>query len=149
MAVYLRARLDPENERGAVVVIVALSLIAIVGMVVLTVDVGGLLYRRRQMVSASDAAALAAAESCALGSVKAGDPEANADTFAQDNVQAVTIAGGIVTGETANCTPGTPARSGHVTVQYQTTQDLWFAGIFGRSQNDVVTKATAEWGGAV
>jgi hypothetical protein len=37
--------------------------------------------------------------------------------------------------------------SGHVTVQYSTVQNLWFAGIFGKSQNNVTTKATAEWGG--
>ena len=56
---------DREGERGATAVIVTLSLIALLGLIVLTVDVGQLLFKRRTMVNASDAAALAAAQSCA------------------------------------------------------------------------------------
>ena len=58
-----------------------LALIAIMGMLVLTIDVGGLLLKRRAMVNASDAAALAAAQSCA----DTGDsftPESRADIYA-------------------------------------------------------------------
>ena len=61
--------------------IVALSLIAIFSMLVLTVDVGGLLLARRAMVNASDAAALAAAQSCASAEDTL-DPEAQADAYA-------------------------------------------------------------------
>ena len=50
-----------QDEGGAIVVITALSLVAIFGMLVLTVDVGGLLLRRRSMVNGADAAALARA----------------------------------------------------------------------------------------
>ena len=136
----IRARAN--DERGAVAVIVALSLIALIGMVVLVVDVGGLLYRRRQMVSASDAAALAAAQSCVL---RESDYKAQADAFAQDNVAGITLMGpGVLDSETMGCMT---AREGHVTVQYSIVQNLWFAGIFGKSQNNVTTKATAEWGG--
>ena len=51
-----------DNERGAATAMVAISLIAIMGMVVLVVDVGGLLTLRRRIVAASDAAALATAQ---------------------------------------------------------------------------------------
>jgi len=44
---FLRARLNPDEERGATIVIVVLSLFAIISMLILTVDVGGLLLRRR------------------------------------------------------------------------------------------------------
>ena len=71
-----------HEERGATVVIVILSLFALFGMIVLVVDVGGLLYARRGMVNASDAAALAAAQSC-IGVVE--DAEAFADQY--DNAQ--------------------------------------------------------------
>jgi Flp pilus assembly protein TadG len=54
-----------DDERGATAVIVVLSLIALFGLVVLTVDVGQLLFQRRGMVNASDAAALAAAQTWA------------------------------------------------------------------------------------
>ena len=73
-----------DEERGATAVIVALTLIALCGMIVLTVDVGQLLFKRRAMVNASDAAALAAA-SCA-GISDSESPEAMADVFALDNV---------------------------------------------------------------
>ena len=43
----------------------SLTLIALCGVIVLTVDVGQLLYKRRAMVNASDAAALSAAQACA------------------------------------------------------------------------------------
>ena len=44
---HLRARLNPDEERGATIVIVVLSLFAIISMLILTVDVGGLLLGRR------------------------------------------------------------------------------------------------------
>jgi len=55
-----------RNERGAVVPIVALSLIALFGMVILAVDVGGLVAKRRTMVNTNDSAALAAARAYAI-----------------------------------------------------------------------------------
>src|SRR3954452_15334872 len=54
------------DQSGVTMVIVALCLIALMGMVVLVVDVGGLLWNRRARVNASDAAALSAAQSCVL-----------------------------------------------------------------------------------
>ena len=73
------------DERGATAVIVALTLIALCGVIVLTVDVGQLLFKRRAMVNASDAAALSAAQTCA-GLADSDSPEAMADAFAVDNV---------------------------------------------------------------
>ena len=57
-------RRAPSGEDGATLIIVTLSLLALFGMMVLVVDVGSLLYARRAMVNAADAAALAAAQSC-------------------------------------------------------------------------------------
>jgi len=137
-----------REESGAFAIIFALCLIALVGMMVLVVDVGGLLYQRRQMVSASDAAALAAAQSCALGAAKAGVPGTMADQIAHDNVPSnVSVSGGILTGpgDTVGCETDS---QGHVTVQYTSQHPLWFAGIFGSGPVNVTTKATAEWGEA-
>jgi len=147
MRVKSLSRLARE-ESGAFAIIFALCLVALIGMMVLVVDVGGLLYQRRQMVSASDAAALAAAQSCALGAAKAGVPATMANQIAQDNVPSnVSVSGGILTGpgDTVGCeTNG----DGHVTVQYTSQHPLWFAGIFGSGPVNVTTKATAEWGPA-
>jgi Flp pilus assembly protein TadG len=134
----LRLRRD---EQGATAVIVTLTLIALLGMIVLTVDVGQLLYKRRAMVNASDAAALAAAQSCA-GLKDSDVPGAMANTFATDNVSVAT--GGIT--DVVGC-DGPPF--GHVTVQYQMKQGLFFAGVLGFDGPAAVrTEATAGWGPA-
>ena len=134
----------PSEESGAVAVIVALSLIAIFSMLVLVVDVGGLLLARRGMVNASDAAALAAAQSCASAEDTL-NPETQADTYAADNVA------GAVTG-TTNITEIVGCDdegNGHVSVEYLTQQDLFFAGVLGfGNTGDVRARATAAWGAA-
>jgi hypothetical protein len=133
-----------DGERGATAVIVVLSLVAIFGLIVLTVDVGQLLFQRRIMVNASDAAALAAAQSCA-GLDDSDIPESMADTFAlQNSSQAQTAGVNII--EMVGC-DGPPF--GHVTVQYGMSQDLFFAGVLGFDGPAAVsTEATAGWGPA-
>jgi Flp pilus assembly protein TadG len=89
-----RARLSGrEGERGAVAIIVTLCLVAIMAMLVLTMDVGTLLLTRRAMVNAADAAALAAAQSCGL---HAGEVDANGQIvkYAQDNSDGSSVASG-------------------------------------------------------
>ena len=136
-------RTRANEESGAVVVITVLALIAIMGMLVLTVDVGGLLLKRRAMVNASDAAALAAAQSCA----DTGDsftPESRADIYASANVDGLLAENGGIT-EVVGCDTG----RGHVTVEYSDPQNLFFAGIFGFGDHGTVTTAaTAAWGPA-
>src|SRR5437763_341032 len=75
---------DPRGEEGATLAIVAISLIAILGMVVLTVDLGALLVKRRSMVNAGDAGALAAAETFAQGLAQPGTNEGPAQQQADD-----------------------------------------------------------------
>ena len=142
----MKRRLPPagDNERGATAVIVALSLIAIFGLIVLTVDVGQLLFKRRAMVNASDAAALAAAQSCA-GLGDSDVPESMADTFAIDNVSAANASIPNII-DIVGCDG--PA-FGHVTVEYAMNQDLFFAGVLGfNGPAQVRTQATAGWGPA-
>ena len=54
-----------REERGAVLMIVAISLVVLIGMLVLTADLGRMVASRRDFVRASDAASLAAAQQCA------------------------------------------------------------------------------------
>lgn len=138
-----RRRAQPHDERGATMVIVILSLVAMIGLIVLTVDVGQLLFKRRAMVNGSDAAALAAAQSCA-GLIDSDSPESMADTFAMDNVNGLIAGnGGII--QSLNCDNGSPF--GHVTVEYAVPQDLFFAGVLGFDGPATVrTQATAGWG---
>ena len=133
---------DREGERGATAVIVTLSLIALLGLTVLTVDVGQLLFKRRSMVNASDAAALAAAQSCA-GLGDSDVPEALADTFALDNATAINSGAGNIV-QMTGCDGPT---FGNLTVRYESEQGLFFAGVLGANGPAAVnTEATAGWG---
>lgn len=132
-----------RDERGATLVIVALSLVALFGMVVLTVDVGGLLTKRRGMVNGADAAALAAAQSYALSlngakcGTNDGPAQTTANTYANDNV-----AGATSTGYSADCVKQT------VQVSYTVQQGLFFAPVLGFGKTSAVAStATAIWGG--
>ena len=133
-----------DDERGATAVIVVLTLIALCGVIVLTVDVGQLLFKRRAMVNASDAAALSAAQTCA-GLKDSDSPEAMADIFAIDNVTTVNSGAANII-DVVGC-DGPPF--GHVTVQYEMQQGLFFAGVLGFDGPAAVrTQATAGWGPA-
>ena len=133
---------DREGERGATAVIVTLSLIAILGLIVLTVDVGQLLFKRRTMVNASDAAALAAAQSCA-GLNDGEVPESMADTYALENATTINSAAGNIVQMTGCDGPA----FGNLTVRYESEQGLFFAGVLGADGSAAVnTEATAGWG---
>ena len=135
-----------DDESGAVVVIVALLLTALLGMAALTVDLGGMLMKRRKMVNAADAGALAAAGWCAQWAgalANSSSAQGAADAVAQDNVSDATSAGMSFTG---SC-PGSP--SGKVTVNYTSDQELYFAPAAGLGNSRPVdATASAEWGPA-
>src|SRR4029453_8337784 len=135
-------RLRDEDD-GVTLVIVVLTLIAMMGMLVLVVDVGGLLWKRRELVNAPDAAALSAAHTCALKS--AVDPKTAkqaADFTALTNVSGTGLSGTVT--DSGTCHTGA---SGWVKVQYSQPQHLFFAPVLGFSNiNGVTTKATATCG---
>jgi Flp pilus assembly protein TadG len=136
-----------HDEEGVTAIIVALCLIALFGMLVLVVDVGGLLYKRRELVSGSDAAALAAAKTCSVRTVDdPTDPGNQADTAAVANVNGLLPANGGIVDNPWNCTQSSRTPKGYLTVQYSYQQQLFFAGIFGASNRTVSTTATAAWG---
>src|SRR3954467_14110134 len=124
-------------------IIVALCLIALFGMIVLVVDVGGLLWNRREMVNASDAGALSAAQSCVLvagDDLYRGNEEAAADALASQNSSKANVLPPNILTE-----PGChTSRQGYVTVQYSANQQLFFAGVLGAGgSKPVTTQATA------
>ncbi len=130
-----------RDEDGAVLIVVILLMVALLGMVVLTVDVGGLLSFRRHLVTAADAASLAAAIDCAgTGS----NPTGRADTLAAANVPTAQRVGALQFTPAGSC--GTP--SGQVTVSYKGTRDLVFAPVLGIDTADVASTASALWGPA-
>ena len=138
----MRVTFGHRSEEGAVAVVVALGLIVIFGMTALVIDVGGLLTAKRTMVSAADSAALAAAQSCALG--KGFEATTQANALAQENVPSATqLAAPTYTG----CTSG--SSSGSVEVSYTMMKDLAFAPVLGLpDETDVPATAKAIWGPA-
>ncbi len=138
-----KRRTQAGDEHGVTLVIVALILVALMGMLVLVVDVGGLLWKRRELVNASDAAALSAAHTCALtSSVDGKTAQQAADTTAATNITGTGLTG--IVSDSGTCHTGA---SGWVKVRYSQQQHLFFAPVLGFSNsNGVTTKATAIWG---
>ena len=123
-----------REERGAVVVIVVILLVALFGMVALTVDVGGLLSRRRALIRGADSGALAAAQSCAAAP-DAANAQTRAVQFLQTNVPDATL----TSYDAEGC--GTQS-AGVVTVSASAEQDLPFAVVMGFPESTTVS-ATA------
>jgi hypothetical protein len=135
-----------EGQDGVTAIIVALCLVGLMGMLVLVVDVGALLWKRREMVSGADAAALAAAKTCAVpNNVDSTDPKVQANTAATENVTGLT-ASNLSGWTTSGCTQTFRTPRGYVTVTYSYPQQLFFAGIFGAQSRSITTSATAAWG---
>ena len=79
-------RLLRRDERGVVAVIVGLLIGGVlVGLGALVIDVGQLYQERAQLQNGADAAALAVAKSCILGSCTAGTALSTAQTYANEN----------------------------------------------------------------
>lgn len=134
-----------REEGGAVLVLIALGLVFfILGMLALTVDLGRAVGVKRNMVNAADAAALAAAQQCALGngSVTAGSAALQTAQLngAQTQISLQFVPAGA-------CPPGDPPSAGQkfVTVRYGSLVDYFVAPVLGFENADVTASATAMW----
>ena len=142
----LAARLRNE-EQGAVLAMVGLSLLVLIGMLVLTFDLGHGVALKRNTVNAADAAALAAARECGLANGEASAKQA-AGQLATDNNDAATVTGFQIKPDPAVCSgAGNPDPDGKntVTVTVSVPQEYFFAKIFGFTGGTVTASATAEW----
>lgn len=139
-----------NEERGAVLAIVAITLISMLGMLVLTFDLGRGVAIRRNMVNASDAAAIAAARDCALGSPYGQAQQAARELIAHNNGSArLTFFEADPILCNGNLPQGTTIDPSLVTVESTVLQEYFFAQIFGLSSGDVRTRARALWGPAI
>ena len=141
------ARLRDE-EHGAVLAMVAISLIVLIGMAVLTFDLGHGVALKRNMVNAADAAALAAARESGLAHGDASATKAADQLIAANNASASRVGPLKYSPSPAVCSgAGNPDPDGHntVTVNVKVPQEYFFAQIFGFKGGQVVASATAEW----
>ncbi len=140
---FVRVR---DEERGATLAIVAISLICLLGMLVLTFDLGRGVALKRNMVNGADAAALAAARECGLAHGDVAAKQAAADLVA-DNNGAATVIGFRIDPSPAQCIGApnpNPDGKIFVTVTTSVPQQYFFAPIFGINNGTVVATATAE-----
>jgi Flp pilus assembly protein TadG len=126
-----RAAARLSGERGAVAMIVALLLIPLLGFAAIAVDVGALYAERARLQTAADAAALAVARDCALGTC--GDMQATATQLVTANVGAAAAAPPALANNTVTVTGNNP-------VQH------WFAPVIGHDSTQVTATATVAWG---
>jgi hypothetical protein len=140
------------DERGAVAVITAVLLIAMLGMGAIVIDVGSLYHERRVLQNGADAAALAVAQTCAAGTCNT----AIAQTYADDNNPSsgppvsVSVPPGNVCGSRPELTPCTKPPSGvqnYLRVTAASTVNYTFARALGFSQGAVNASAVVAWGG--
>ncbi len=131
-----------DEEQGAVLAIVAISLLVLLGMLVLTFDLGRGVAIKRNAVIAADSSALAAAMECGLANGEDSARQAADDLVADNNTTAQ------VTGfelDPAECSGAGSDGENTVTVTVSVPQDYLFAPIFGFENGNVVASATAEW----
>jgi Flp pilus assembly protein TadG len=130
-----------DTESGAVMMIVALCLMVFLGMLVLTVDLGRGMAYKRQVVNGTDAAALAAAQQCALGNGSDAAQAAANGVLAQNVDLAVAVTS--IDMPECNSPAGTEFKT--VTVTTNADIDYFFAPIFGVDDGDIAARAVAIW----
>lgn len=145
-----------KGESGQTMPWVALMLMTSLGMSALVVDVGHAMVVQRQLQSASDAAALAAAQNMPTGSYSAVGQTYSAGTGDKNLASGFAITGG-----TATVTPlclttvsnwGVPCTStspNAVSVTQSATIPTFFAGIFGVKNMTVSATSTAAARGSI
>ncbi len=124
-----------SSERGAAAAVVVLFLSAALGLAALVVDIGNAWQERRQVITATDAAALAAVQDYVVG-----DPGCalSAESSVTANNAAATM---------TSCvhTPPSGGNPGRVTVEAEVDVQFFFAPILGIADKTVASSTTANY----
>ena len=134
-----------RDDGGAVLVLVALGIVFfILGMLALTVDLGRAVGVKRDMVNAADAAAIAAAQQCALGN---GPVEAQAAALRTAQINGAETEVLFDFEPDTACPPDSPIGGGPnlVHVSYEMVMDYFVAPYFGFDDITLTASATALW----
>jgi Flp pilus assembly protein TadG len=130
-----------QDERGVTAVVVAVSLVAIFGAAMLSVDAGNLFQSRRNIITGTDATALSEARAFALY-------QQSISSCNMTNVNTMlTRNSGSALGSVA-CTPNTlgTTGTGYVTVTANKPVDVRFGGAVGVPDTTAASSSTAQWG---
>jgi Flp pilus assembly protein TadG len=133
-----------HRERGQILPIVAVALVGLLGIGAFAIDVGYAYYAKRQIQSATDAAALAGAQDLPNGSTAI----ATATSYAAANTPAnlsFTFAYQVKCTATAVVATGCNAavNPNDLTVTGSATTNTWFAGLFGIDHFTLTAHANA------
>lgn len=137
-------RANRASERGQILPLVAIALVALIGMAALAIDVGYWRYQQRLEQSAADSAAMAAAVQLSYGQTSslqsAGRADAATNGFIDDAGATVNV--------TINNPPVTAGsaylhNTNAVEAIVQKKQPAFFGGIFGNSYQWVTARAVA------
>ena len=134
------------DDRGFAGVMVAITIVVLLGMAGLAVDVGAMYQERRVLRNGADAAALAIAEDCALGATSCDQYTASvtakslADANSDDGASAVDSVVINTSAQTVAVTLSTLDPDG------RTTLDPYFAEVVGFDGATVRAEAIAQWG---
>jgi hypothetical protein len=145
MRVLVTSRPAGQQESGATAVLVAILSTVLFGMAAFTTDLGMAFVSKRQLQTASDSAAIAAASvytqypgTCAeLGHNSAAEILAQA---AGDELRATNRPGSSGESLTVSC-----SANGHLDVSYKSAGDtpVYFGGILGHDEDEIQTSRTA------
>lgn len=132
----------PENEHGAVAVIVAVTLVVLLGFAALAVDVGAMYAEKAQLQNGADSSALAIAGDCAAGSC--GDMSATGDLLADGNAN--DGSSGITSITFPNATTVRVETNARDAGTGANAFSLYFAQVLGIDATDIRAVAEASWG---
>lgn len=141
---------DDDGERGAVAVLIALALVALLGFAALAVDAGMLYSERAQVQNGSDAAALAVAQKCAADtsdlncSVTSPVAIDIANKNAVDGLNNIKSVSLDLLNRKVTVTAGAQQAGGA-----PNAVSLFFARVLGFGTSDVVTTSSVQWGSAL
>lgn len=122
------------NERGAVAVLMAILLPVFMASAAFAVDLGSAWSERRRLATATDAAALAAAQEYSSGG---NGCDTTDDSYVDRNDPDATV---------TDCTRVGATGAGYVTVAAESTVEFVFAPIFGHDTGDIGASTTAMYG---
>lgn len=146
---WLRARERRErDDRGAVAVWVAMSIIPFLVFVAVVADVGLLFWEKGQLQNGADAAALAVAQECAADPTCSGGAGTLADEMAALNANDDSAASELLS-LTVNTSSGKVEVRASTSTGSGTTVRHPFASIIVPTETTVDADATAEWGAPI
>jgi hypothetical protein len=134
-------RVSLYDDHGGMAVMIALTMVVLLGGAAVAVDVGAMYAERRELQNGADAAALAVAQDCAAGDcgTYGATAQALADSNARDGSAEALVE--FPTGNSVQVTTNTPAAADGTFLRH------WFAPFLGIDSTRVVAQATAAWGG--